>query len=402
MISFDEATRLILDAAAPLESTMMPVDDCVGYVLADDIVSTVDVSPFRNSAMDGFAVRAEWLIGCSIESPLKLTVATIVYAGDSGNMEGTAQAAVRIMTGAPVPSGYDTVVRFEDCSHEPGTVTFKAPVEIGANVRQPGEDIAVGHKLFSSGTCLGELDTGIIASIGLAKVTAHRKPTVFIAATGNELVPPGRALEPGQIYNSNDQTIRSMVRRFSMPIESTQPIADSAESLKKALSSECDVVITSGGVSAGDRDLLVSTAEQNGWRRIFHKAQIKPGKPIYVARRGRQLLFGLPGNPLSTAVTCAVFVIPALKKMSGMIEYQLKLSPATLASDSIRKSARMLIWPGSIKENGSSMEVSFSPKKSSAALSALLGSDGLIFQSTVDDQSQPEVRAITWHQLLSA
>lgn len=402
MISFDEASRLILEAAEPLESTNVPVDDCVGYVLAEDIISSVDVSPFCNSAMDGFAVRAERLKGCSTDSPLELTVATTVYAGDSTDLKGTAGKAVRIMTGAPVPSGYDTVVRFEDCTHDAGTVTFTVPATTGANVRQPGEDISIGQKLFSVGDCIGELDTGILASVGRAEVAVHRKPTVLIAATGDELVPPGRHLKPGQIYNSNDQTIRSMVRRFGKPIESSKPIADSSDALANALASDCDVVITSGGVSAGDRDLLVSTAEQNGWCRIFHKARIKPGKPIYAARRGRQLLFGLPGNPLSTAVTCAVFVIPALKKMSGISNYQLRLSQATLSPDSIRKSGRMLIWPGSIKGNGASTIVEFSPKKSSAALSALLGSDGLIFQTATDDRSQPEVRAIRWRHLLNA
>jgi molybdopterin molybdotransferase len=149
--------------------------------------------------------------------------------------------------------------------------------------------------------------------------------------------------------------------------------------------------------------VVTEVAESVGWTTIFHKVKIKPGKPIYFARRQRQLLFGLPGNPLSAAVTCAVFVLPALKKMAGCRRFQLRLTPARLGSTPIRESDRMLIWPGTIRQDGTGTVAEFSPKKSSAALSALLGSDGLIFQTASDgsDASTTEIETVRWEQMLS-
>jgi molybdopterin molybdotransferase len=296
------------------------------------------------------------------------------------------------MTGAPVPDGYDAVVRFEDTTYDDKQVTFHQAIGNYTYIRAPGEDVEAGQKLFKTGDRLGPLDIGLLASIGLPEVTVYNRPSVLIATTGNELVPPGDVLPPGAVYNSNLYTIEAMVSPFSRSLQRLTGVDDSVEQLQTIMASDAEVIVTSGGVSAGERDLVIEAAETAGFESIFHKIRIKPGKPVYFARRGDQLLFGLPGNPLSTAVTCAIFVLPALKKMVGWKNYRLSPMPAQ----------RMLIWPGSFTNSGGEILAEFSPKRSSAALSALLGSDGLIFQSIRDSAEPPTIKVVPWDQILSS
>jgi molybdopterin molybdotransferase len=194
-----------------------------------------------------------------------------------------------------------------------------------------------------------------------------------------------------------------MIKPWCASVECRRRIVDQSEALESVLDSKHDVIITSGGVSMGERDLVVGTAESLGWEPIFHKARIKPGKPIFFARRGRQLLFGLPGNPLSTAVTCALFVIPALKKMTGWPEYELVLTPARLGESSLRQTGRRLIWPGMARMTEDGLVVEYTNKKSSAALSALMHTDGLIIQSPVkSDTDEATIDFVGWNQLLNS
>ncbi len=400
MISFKEATQTILDNVSVLPKVDRAIGDAVGYCLAEDVVSGIDVVSYRNSAMDGFAVCAPWLSECDGSSAVVLPYRDTLFAGDAQVTPCEEGVAVKVMTGAPVPDGYDTVVRFEDTTYDDRQVTFHQAVESGAYVRAPGEDIKTGQKLFRAGDRIGPLDIGLVASIGLSEVTVRNRPSVLIATTGNELVPPGDVLPPGAVYNSNLYTIEAMVRPFSRALQRLTGVDDSVEQLQTIMASDTDVIVTSGGVSAGERDLVIEAAEAAGFESIFHKVRIKPGKPVYYARRGDQLLFGLPGNPLSTAVTCAIFVLPALKKMVGWKDYRLSPMPARLSPDSIRKTGRMLIWPGSFTNTGGEILATFSPKRSSAALSALLGSDGLIFQSITDSTEPPAIEVVQWDQIL--
>jgi molybdopterin molybdotransferase len=402
MLSFDEATKLIFDNIELLGTIRRAIDDAGGYVLAEDIVSPVAVFPFRNSKMDGFALRSEWIEGCSKDNPVSLPYTTSIFAGDTNTDAINATEAAKIMTGAPVPKGYDTVVKFEDTEYDENQVAFTQPSPVGANIRPAGEDIEEGQVIFPAGYRLRAVDTGILASIGLREISVYRKPSCRVFCTGNELVSPGDPLKFGQIYNSNRSTIASLVTPFVESLEAALDIEDNLDSLRNALQCEDDIVITSGGVSAGDRDLVISAAESCGWTKVFHKARIKPGKPFFFARRGKQFLFGLPGNPLSTAVTCCIYVIPALKKMSGRKDYKLRRRPAKLVDNSYRKAGRLLIWPGRIEETGEGITAEFSAKDSSGALTAVLESDGLIFQESWDgnDQAYPETSAVPWNTIL--
>jgi molybdopterin molybdotransferase len=404
MIEFEQACDHIFAHARRLDSEDRLIEAAVGCVLAEDITSPIDVSPFRNSAMDGFAVRSEWLSDCSESQPLTLLIGSTTFAGDAMTAQAAASHAPKVpkvMTGAMVPPECDAMVPFEDTDYDDYQVTFRRPIAAGASVRQPGEDIILGQKLFSKGSTLGPLDIGVLATIGKRTVSTYRRPSMLILGTGDELTNPGDDLVDGKIYDSNTFTIQALVSPFCERIERVCGVRDREEEIARALDSTHDIIVTTGGVSAGERDLVVDMAEAAGWKRVFHKVRIKPGKPVYFATRDKQLLFGLPGNPLSTAVTCSVFLIPALKKMIGMEDFRLVLQPASLASEAIRKSERKLIWPGMIRSEAGQIVASFSPKKSSAALTALLGTDGLVFQAATDESREDvKVEVISWDHIL--
>ncbi len=398
MISYEEATELVLKSVSKLGRINLELVKAQGYVLADNIVSPVDVAPFRNSAMDGFAISSEQLKNCSLENPVALPIEATIFAGDACGEIQSKESAVRVMTGAPVPSGCDCVVKLEDTKSSKQQVTFSKPAESGENIRPAAEDIVKGQTLYSSGHRIETFDIGILASIGLRKAQVFEKPSLQVVITGDELVEPGEKLRPGQIYNSNKYTLASMLCGFCNKMEVISTVHDTFESLNAVLNCEQNVIVTTGGVSVGERDLLPTAAEANGWETVFHKVSIKPGKPVYFARKQNQLLFGLPGNPLSAAITCALFVIPALKKMAGYRQFQLQPIPASLRNSPGRKSDRTIIWPGKIWNRGKQTVASFSSKKSSAALSALLGSDGMIFQR---DHNSAEVEVVTWVQVFN-
>jgi molybdopterin molybdotransferase len=351
--------------------------------------------------MDGFAVCSEQLRNCSLENPVSLPIGATIFAGDVLNNSYEKNSVAKIMTGAQVPPEYDSVVKIEDSENDNRQATFSKSVTSGLNIRNPGEDIVIGETLYLKGDCLKPFDLGVLASIGVIEVPIFMKPSVLIAVTGDELVEPGKILNPGQIYNSNKYTLLSMISGFCEKVESYSPAHDTEKVLDSILKNEHDVIITSGGVSAGERDLVVSTAERNGWETVFHKVAMKPGKPVYFARRKKQLLFGLPGNPLSVAITCAVFVIPTLKKMSGNKRFQLRFTPGELINSSYKNFNGTYIWPGKIEKSHLGLMASFSSKSSSASLTALLESDGLIFQSKSNrgENSSPKIEVITWPQL---
>lgn len=396
MKTYAEALDIIFQTVQMSAHIKIPIEESANYILAEDIVSTIDVAPYRNSAMDGFAVAY-----ADIKSiPCTLQIDAVSYAGDSDKLSYKPNSAIKIMTGAPVPEGYDTVVQVEHTSFTTGEVTFEKEIKENQNVRLLGEDIKKNDIILTAGEKINPLYIGILASIGLSNVLVYQRPKILVLSTGNELVEPGNDLQFGQLYNSNSYTVRAMLAPFCQSIIVDSIVLDERKSVVSALSQDYDIIITSGGVSAGDKDFIPEIAEQCGWLKKLHKASIKPGKPIFFAERDNQYLFGLPGNPLSTAVTCACFVIPAIKKMIGVKNYMLPTTSASLSKDSIMKSGRTLIWPGKIFQENGNLVGSFADKKSSAALSALLKTDGLIFQYSSDDKPT-KIEVTKWHEILN-
>ncbi len=313
------------DALARMLGEVVPVsgDETVllrsglGRVLAEDVKSAIDVPSHTNSAMDGYAVRAADL---PTEGSVELTVVGTAWAGRPfAGRVGPGECA-RIMTGAPVPDGADTIVIQEHVSREQDRVGIGPGHRIGQHVRGAGEDIRAGHVALEAGTVLGPAHLGLLASVGVARVKVRRRPRIAFFSTGDELRDVGEPLDEGQIYDSNRYTIYGMLARLDVDIVDMGVIPDDRARIEQAFASaagDADAVVTSGGVSVGEADYVGETLEKLG-SVGFWKVAIKPGRPLAFGRVGNALFFGLPGNPVSVMATFYHLVRPALLKLKGI------------------------------------------------------------------------------------
>jgi molybdopterin molybdotransferase len=315
LISIDEAIDAVLGAVHPLPAETVPLIEALGRATAAEIVSPERVPGFDNSAMDGYAVRAADLAAgrrefrVTVDIPAGLWFADTIGGGD----------AAKIMTGAPLPAGVDTVVPVELTSQHGETLIVEEPVRPGANVRRAGEDVAEGDVLFPRGTRLGPAEIGLLASVGCAAVSVARRPRVAILATGSELVPLGSPLSPGHIRNSNSFTAYGQVLAASAEPVLLGIARDDLDETRRlmAVALEYDVVVTSGGVSVGEFDFVKQVQDELGVQRHFWGVATKPGKPLAFGSRGSTLVFGVPGNPVAAMVSFETYVRPALLAMQG-------------------------------------------------------------------------------------
>jgi molybdopterin molybdotransferase len=319
MISVREALDTVLREVPLLASEPVALANADGRVLAGDIRAARDVPAFRNSAMDGFAVRATDTAPAA-ERPVRLRVLETVGAGQVPTRTVTADTATQIMTGAVIPEGADAVVKVEDTEPGDGYVIIGRAVATGANVRLPGEDVRAGDVVLRAGRQLRPADVGLLASLGCATINVRRQPRVAVLATGDELVEVDQALSPGKLVNSNAYILAAAVREAGGVPRVFGIIRDTREALRQAFSQALpeDVVLSTGGVSMGIYDLVRETLAELGVREHFWKVAQKPGKPLTFGRRGETLVFGLPGNPVSSLVCFYIYVRPALRSMLGL------------------------------------------------------------------------------------
>lgn len=303
-----DARTLVLHAAAPLATEDVPVAEALDRVLAEDVVAPHDVPPFRGSAMDGFAVR-------SGKRDRDLLVVGESRAGRPADVAVGYGEAVRISTGAVVPEGADAVLQLELVDDRGERITLLDDVAPGRNVREPGEDLAAGAHLVGPGRRLGPAELGVLVNAGRTTVRCARRPRVAVLATGDELVPAGEPLGPGQIHDSNLLTLQALARRDGAEIVLARHVPDDAEATRDALEAAldgADVVLCSGGVSVGPHDHVKPALAALGVEERFWRVALRPGKPTWFGARGRTLVFGLPGNPVSAMVTYLLFARPAL------------------------------------------------------------------------------------------
>lgn len=319
LISVDDAISKVMDAAVPVAQTeVFAVASSLGRVLAEDLISDINVPGYDNSAMDGYAVRSA---DCN-KPGVSLNISQRIPAGYTGQTleQGT---VARIFTGAPVPEGADAVVMQELCQQQDGTVTINAVVKAGQNIRRAGEDIAQGSVILNAGTIIRPQEQGLIASVGLADVSVKRKLKVATFFTGDELVEPGGKLGQGQIYNSNRFTLNGLLQTAGCEVADFGIVPDTLEAtldvLKRA-AADADLVLTSGGVSVGEEDYVRIALEQLGELNMW-RINMKPGKPVAFGKVDGTLFMGLPGNPVSVFVTFLVLAHPLIRKMQGASEY---------------------------------------------------------------------------------
>jgi molybdopterin molybdotransferase len=332
LISVDEALAEILSHVRPLDAERVAVLDALGRVLAEEIVSDIDIPPFDNSAMDGYAVHAADVAGASPASPATLAVTGSVAAGYVSQVRLEAGTAIRIMTGAPLPDGADSVVPFEDTSdmdrpkeirlEEPAAeIEVRRAVQPRDHTRPAGEDIRRGEVAMGPGRVIRPQEIGVLASLGRETVLVHRRPRVAILATGDELLEIHQPLAPGKIRNSNEYTNAALVTRtggvaIRLGIaRDTQ--ADLTNKIRQGLEQGADLFLTSGGVSVGDYDVVKDVLGAEGEMQ-FWQVNMKPGKPLaFGLLPGGVPLIGLPGNPVSAMVSFEQFARPAILKMLG-------------------------------------------------------------------------------------
>jgi molybdopterin molybdotransferase len=305
-LSIDEALALVLARVRPLGVEDVPVGLAAGRVIAEQAAATVDLPPFDSSAMDGFAVRPE-------DTPGRLRLIGQSAAGRPFDGTLGPGEAVAISTGAVVPAGAGAVVPVEE-SRTDGDLIVVELAAPGAHVRPRGGDAAAGSSVVPVGSRLRAAQIGALAAAGVAVVRVARRPRVAVLATGSELRPPGAALAPGQIYEANSPLLAAQLAAAGADVDVLAPVADDVEATSAALERglESDMLVTSGGVSVGPHDLVRSALEQLGVEEVFWRVAVRPGRPIAFGVRGSTLVFGLPGNPVSSLVGCELFVCPAV------------------------------------------------------------------------------------------
>jgi molybdopterin molybdotransferase len=312
LLSLDEAVREVLECVRPLAAEHVPLDAAAGRVLAEDARAAVDLPPFASSAMDGFALRAA-------DAPGPLPVVARIAAGRPAERPLAVGEAMAIATGGTVPEGADAVAPIEIVVENDNTVELAASIEAGANVRPRGGDVHAGDVVVSAGERLGPAQVAGLAAAGLGAVACGRRPRAAVLATGTELRAPGEPLESGQIYEANSFLLAAALAGAGAEVERL-PVAEDDEAshraaLERAL--RADVVVTSGGVSVGPHDLVRRIEAELGVEEVFWRVAVKPGKPVSFGVRGETLVFGLPGNPVSTLAGFELFVGPAVLALQG-------------------------------------------------------------------------------------
>lgn len=342
MLSVDEARGYVLESVGRVEAIEVPLLESLGLTLAEDIVAGDDIPPFDNSAMDGYVVRGLDIKGASEADPASLAVLGDLPAGRAAEISVGEGQAIRIMTGAPIPSGADTVVPVELTHAEGERVLILEGLSTGTNIRRAGEDVKTGQTVMASGTLIGPAEMGMLASLGHAKVRCFRRAVVGIISTGDELLPVDEELAPGKIRDSNSYTIYGMVREAGAEPLRLGIVGDEAGALEKTILDNVgrvDIFVTSGGVSVGDydmvKDVLGKIGEMNFW-----KVAMRPGKPQAFGHIQGKPLFGLPGNPVSVMVSFEQFVRPALLKIMGHSEIYRPQARAILDTPMGRKKGR--------------------------------------------------------------
>ncbi len=322
-LSLDDAVARMTAAAEPVaETETLPLREALGRVLAEEVIAGVDVPAHSNSAMDGYAVSGSALPGDG-EQPRAFRVIGTAWAGHPWDTPPAADECVRIMTGAPMPPGTDTVVMQEHVDRDGDQAAIPSGQRPGQHVRLAGEDIAAGAPAVAAGALLEPAHLGVIASVGIGQVRVRRRPRVAFFSTGDELTGVGETLGPGQIYDSNRYSLFGMLERLGVEAIDLGVVRDDPDAVAAALrdaAGKADAIVTSGGVSVGEADFVTDALRQHG-DFDFWKVAMKPGKPVAFGRIGGALFFGLPGNPVSVMVTFYQLVRPTLLALAGRPAY---------------------------------------------------------------------------------
>ena len=375
-IPFDEALRRVTTAATPIERIVtVSVYEASGRVAARDVTSSIDVPSFDRSAMDGYAIRAADVASASPDTPVDLTCVARVFTGEIARRPVDAGTCAAIATGAPLPAGADAVVMVERTTRRGDVVSVREATRVGQNVGRRGADITHGQVVLHAGDLVTAARAGSVAAIGGTSVDVFDRPVVAILSTGAEVAPPGAALGPGQIYDTNTVTLSAVARDHGAQAVVLAAVEDSVDALVQALesaaASNVDVIVTSGGSSVGERDLLIDAISRCGTV-DFHGIAVKPGKPTLFGLVGRTPIFGMPGNPTSCLSNALILLVPFLRGLARLPPWQPRQRTLPLARP-IKGLDRHQFY--SVRIVGDVVEPAF---KSSGDITSMADADGYI------------------------
>lgn len=368
LVNVEQALTTLLSYANPSEKTqLIAIEQSLGFVLAQDVISDINIPPKDNSSMDGYALNSADFLG----EPLK--VSARISAGETSQMLKK-NTAVRIFTGAQIPQGADSVIMQEECEQNQDSVEiFSLPV-CGQNIRRQGEDIKQGDKILNKGYKIRPQDIGLLASVGVVNVSVYNKITVAILSTGNEIKNPGTSLKTGQIYNSNRYTLLGLLADMAVEVMDLGIIADDFTTTKNTLieaANTADIIISTGGVSVGEEDHIKTALEEVG-QLMMWRIRMKPGKPLAFGKIGKAFFMGLPGNPVSTFAVFNLFVRPFVAKFIGNTAYVQQQFLLTADFDWLQKGERREYLRASVKNN----KVVIYPNQGSGVLSSTTWASG--------------------------
>ena len=380
MTSVHEALAFILNHTTEGPGTVVPTEEALGLVLAEDVRALNDIPPFTNSAMDGYAVRSADTRGASKKRPITLTLLETVPAGRVPKKCIRTGRATKIMTGAPMPRGADAVLIAEDSDEKNGSILCFAEVRRGENVRRAGEDVRRGDRVLPKGTLIRPQEMGMLGAAGRTRVRVIRRPRVAILATGSELVEADRTPGPGQIRNCNNFSLRGLVKKYGAEPVNLGIVRDDVGALRARIiaATSCDLVVTSGGVSVGEHDLVKTILARLGTGVKFWQVRVKPGKPLAFGLVRGTPVFGLPGNPVSVIVSFEQFVRPALLKMMGRTKLAKPVIAATCERRIEKPTDRVHLIRARIRRRGGRYYASPVGPQGSGILTSMVMADGLI------------------------
>ena len=375
MVSIEEAQRTILDCITPLETEKVSVFQVLNRVTPEDHIAPWDIPPADNSAMDGYAFSHATVTGN------RLKVTGFLPAGEVREVPVPPGEAIKIMTGAPVPPGCDTVVPIEEVEEDGAWIRFTSAVEAGSHVRERGEDIRNGDVVIPAGSLLRPQEIGMLSAMGTTSVAVHRKARVSILSTGDELLEPGSTPLPGKIINSNSYSLAAQVLDAGgdpvMLGIAADTLAETCDKIKAGLNA--DMLVITGGVSVGDRDFVKMAIEELGGTVTFWKVNMKPGKPLAFAMLQGKPIFALPGNPVAAMVSFELFVRPSILKAMGHKRVLRPTVKAVLQEQASNNGKRPHLIRGIVSKKDDCYHVSTTGNQSSGRLSSLIQGNGLIF-----------------------
>ncbi|MDT8899814.1 gephyrin-like molybdotransferase Glp [Anaeroselena agilis] len=380
-VALEEAQDLLLRMACPVKECKIPLFDAAGRVLSREIKAPINLPPFDRSPLDGYAVRAEDIAAASEAYPTSLEVIEEVAAGYAARQRVTAKTAIKVMTGAPIPAGADVVIKHEDVTRTGNICKFFYPLKSGSNIVRTGEDVKKGELIAAPGTHVSPAMVGLIAALGFAEVSVYNKVKVAVISTGDELVDCSQPLQPGKIYNSNLPSLVAACLKLGAKITALGNVPDELDSIADIISlglADADIVITTGGVSAGDYDVVPDALDRLGINVIYRGVNMKPGSPVLAAEYNNKFIVCLSGNPAAALVTFDLIAVPLIKKKMGLTSYLPTRLDAVFEGEFGKPSPQRRFLRGRLQVNEGANSVTLTGEQSNGVLKSLINCNAYI------------------------